>query len=75
MEAIRLLGVTLLFCIALAVYLLPSMIADARGTHHTRAIRWMNVIFGWTVIGWFAVLIWSWWGGKSPQREKSPAAF
>ena len=44
---------------ALAVYLAPSFIARAR--HHPRALEivLVDVLLGWTAIGWGAALLWS----------------
>ena len=41
------------------LYFIPSLIALLRGHHNTFAIFLTNLIFGWTVIGWFITLIWS----------------
>jgi len=46
--------------IALLVYLLPTWIAHARGTKSRWWITTLNVLFGWSLIGWFVTLIWSW---------------
>jgi hypothetical protein len=44
---------------ALMVYLTPAMIADARGRKDALAITLVNVLLGWTVVGWFAALVWA----------------
>ena len=40
-------------------YLLPSIMAFQRG----HAMRWpillVNLLLGWTVVGWFATLVWA----------------
>lgn len=41
------------------VYFLPSYIAHRSGKKNNIAIFVVNLFFGWTVIGWFTVLIWS----------------
>jgi len=33
-------------------YLLPSMIASIRKVEHDGAITDINVLFGWTMLGW-----------------------
>lgn len=40
-------------------YLLPAMIASIRQVEHDGAIIAINVVFGWTVLGWIAALIWA----------------
>ena len=47
-------GVTLL-----AAYVMPVAIAAARGHRYTRTIGAINLVLGWTVIGWFAALFWA----------------
>ncbi|MFL9963044.1 superinfection immunity protein [Paraburkholderia sediminicola] len=44
---------------ALMVYLVPAMIADAREREDAFAVTMVNILLGWTVIGWFAALIWA----------------
>jgi uncharacterized membrane protein len=41
------------------LYLLPAIIADMRDAEHATAITWVNLLFGWTVLGWVAALIWA----------------
>ena len=44
---------------ALMLYLAPAMIADAREREDAFAVTMVNILLGWTVIGWFAALIWA----------------
>jgi Superinfection immunity protein len=44
---------------ALMLYLAPAMIADARERKDAFAVTMVNILLGWTVIGWFAALIWA----------------
>ncbi|MPZ77983.1 MAG: superinfection immunity protein [Deltaproteobacteria bacterium] len=41
------------------LYILPFIIARIRGAEHRTGILWVNLLFGWTVLGWLAALIWS----------------
>lgn len=45
--------------VALAVYLLPSVIAEQRHHRERRAILALNVLLGWTFIGWCIAFIWA----------------
>jgi hypothetical protein len=45
--------------IALFCYLLPTFIAACRGHHNTMAICVLNVLAGWTLIGFLIALVWS----------------
>jgi hypothetical protein len=45
--------------IAVAVYFLPSIIADRRARPDTLALALFNACLGWTVAGWGVALFWS----------------
>jgi hypothetical protein len=51
-----------LFVIALliATYFLPLVIALMRGPHRqTLAIGLLNLLLGWTLVGWVVALVWA----------------
>lgn len=48
-----------LFALAIMFYLLPCVISAARGCKHGGMIFFINLVFGWTVLGWIAALIWA----------------
>ncbi|HTZ37103.1 MAG TPA: superinfection immunity protein [Stellaceae bacterium] len=60
--------------IALAIYLLPSIIGLARGHQSWPAIAVLDLLLGWTGICWIIALIWSLtgvrieYGGRPPYR-------
>jgi hypothetical protein len=43
--------------VALAIYLLPSIVG--RRKWNAGSIRWINLLFGWTVIGWVVAMFWA----------------
>lgn len=45
--------------ILLAVYFIPTIIAICRKHDNTVAIILVNILLGWTFIGWVVALIWS----------------
>jgi len=45
--------------VGLALYLLPLLVALNRNHHNTTAIGVVNVVLGWTLIGWLAALVWA----------------
>lgn len=45
--------------VGLLIYLLPSYVAVTRRAENTIAIAAVNVLLGWTVLGWLAALIWA----------------
>lgn len=44
---------------AVALYFLPSLIAERRMRHDLLTIALFNAVIGWTVIGWVMALYWS----------------
>lgn len=42
--------------LAVALYLLPFIIGEARGVPHLHRLLAINLLLGWTLIGWLAVL-------------------
>ncbi len=61
-------GVTIL--IALGFYCLPTIIVEIRGIERGAGIFWVNLIFGWTVFGWIAALIWALAKKDSPKGKQ-----
>ncbi len=51
-------GLVLIF-LSVALYFLPGMVASARRHHNAGAIWILNVLLGWTGLGWIAALIWA----------------
>lgn len=49
--------IALLACAA--IYFLPSIIAVSRRHHNAFAICLLNLLLGWTVLGWVGSLVWS----------------
>ena len=42
-----------------AGYMIPWAIAATRGKSNTGAIFWLNLLLGWTVVGWVIALVMS----------------
>jgi RsiW-degrading membrane proteinase PrsW (M82 family) len=49
----------ILLAVGIGVYFLPTMLALYRNCHSTSWIVIVNVLLGWTIVGWFAVLGWA----------------
>ena len=45
--------------IAFAIYFIPLIIAYIRRHNNLCAIALLNIILGWTFLGWLAALLWS----------------
>jgi hypothetical protein len=50
------------------LYFLPSAIAAARGKGNTVAIFALNLLAGWTFVGWVAALVWALTRDATPTR-------
>jgi len=56
MESILIL---LLFIILLCIYYIPFLIAETRKIKNRTSVFWLNTFFGWSGIGWVALLFYS----------------
>lgn len=45
--------------ILIAIYLFPALIAMMRKHHNWPAILVLNLVLGWTLLGWLIALIWA----------------
>lgn len=53
-------GVFILFCtFAFVAYFLPALVAYFRHHHNQNAICVLNLLLGWTALGWVVALIWA----------------
>jgi hypothetical protein len=52
--------VVLLVVLFLFFYFLPAVIAHARRHRHIAAITLLNLLLGWTGLGWVLAFFWSW---------------
>lgn len=49
----------LVFAFLLLVYFLPTVIAISNNRKNKVAISVLNILLGWTFIGWVIALVWS----------------
>jgi len=49
----------LLFIILLCIYYIPFLIAETRKIKNRTSVFWLNTFFGWSGIGWLALLFYS----------------
>lgn len=52
-------GLFLVLALAVGLYLAPFIVAATREHRQTGAILILNLLLGWTVIGWVAALVWA----------------
>jgi hypothetical protein len=50
-------GFALLFLLAL--YFIPAVVAVKRNHKNSKAIIALDLLLGWTALGWIAALVWS----------------
>jgi len=43
----------------LMAYMFPTIIAASKGRSNVGAIAALNILLGWSVIGWIAALVWA----------------
>jgi len=49
-----------LLFVAAVIYFVPTLEAIGRRTPSWDGIMLLNILLGWTVIGWVVALIWAW---------------
>lgn len=62
----------LLFFVGL--YFLPTILAFGKGHHNRAAIACLNVLLGWTLLGWVVALVWAFTRVASGDRQ-APAKY
>jgi hypothetical protein len=54
--------------VGLALYFLPTLIAGFRQHHNAAAIFALNLLLGWTFLGWVVALVWSLTAVERPRQ-------
>ena len=52
-------SIILFFSASIALYFLPARFAHSRGHRSTHQIFQLNLLAGWTCIGWLVALVWA----------------
>ncbi len=60
--------------ISFSIYLVPTFVADGRQHRRLLAIAVLNVLLGWTLLGWAAALVWACTSNVKPLQEDHPKA-
>jgi Superinfection immunity protein len=55
-------------------YLLPTMIAHKRGHEHMLPICVLNLLLGWSLIGWVGALVWAAMPSEEADRRAQAAS-
>lgn len=56
--------------LVLAIYFVPTMVALKRGHPQRVAISLLNLLLGWTFVGWVAALVWSATAFTKPDKPE-----
>ena len=51
--------IVILVILIVAIYMLPTLIAYGRDHPRRSLIGLVNIVFGWTLLGWLAVFVWA----------------
>ena len=60
------------FIVAVAIYALPTLLAWSMGSPQRIAITLLDVLLGWTILGWMAALVWAIMSGKGVSFDEDP---
>jgi hypothetical protein len=60
---------TAILIVVAVVHFVPTIIAVRRQSKNRIGVFLLNLLLGWTIIGWFAALVWA----LSGERERSPS--
>jgi hypothetical protein len=63
-------GLVILVIGALCLYFLPALIATAREHHNAGAVFALNLLLGWTLLGWIGAIVWAF---TRPGTASAPA--
>lgn len=59
----------ILAIIGLIVYFLPAVVAFKRNHTNKVAILVLDILLGWTFIGWVIALVWAFTGNTSANKQ------
>lgn len=73
-DALPHIALVLIGLMVLLIYIYPTVAAIDH--HHPQrwAIGLLNLLLGWTFLGWVAALVWAYYTPQSPPPQRSGAA-
>jgi|ERR1035437_1428788 hypothetical protein len=60
-------GAVVALLIGVTIYFIPAMVGQHK--HHAGAIFVLNLLLGWTIIGWVGALIWAMTAETADSRQ------
>ena len=61
----------LLWAMMLGFYILPTLVAWLQQHHQLHAIGALNLLLGWTLLGWIGALLWVFTANRAEPRPHS----
>jgi len=58
-EAAGMIAALILLVFLAVIYFIPAIVASSRGHSQAGAIWVLNILLGWTLIGWVGALVWA----------------
>ena len=58
--------------VATVIYMLPALLAWSMGCPRRVAITLVNLLLGWTIIGWIVALVWAVMSGNGGSFDEDP---
>jgi len=68
----ELLLIATLVTAVVAVYLLPTIVASKRRHRNRKTILVINLLLGWTTIGWIVAMVWAFTSDVEPPSQPIP---
>lgn len=66
----------ILFTVAgIILYIFPTIMASSHNHRQLVAVFFLNVLFGWTLVGWVLALVWAFQKGVTMEKQKEPEIF
>jgi hypothetical protein len=68
----------LIYALGVVFYFIPAGVAGMRDHHNSIAIFVLNLLLGWTFVGWVIALVWACTevrGYSAPNRGAAPPAW
>lgn len=59
MSPLSIIAAIILLVVSFVLYFLPTLVADSRKHPNATSIFVLNLLLGWTVIGWVGSLVWA----------------
>lgn len=66
-------GALVIGMLALLIYFLPAIVASKKDHPNSASIFVLNLLLGWTFVGWVAALVWAYSSSDAATGWRDPA--